>query len=70
MCLLNAETTHAFDERASSLMKPGCIIANLPAAPSIDERAMCEALRSGRIMAALDTFEEEPLPPESPAPVR
>jgi len=63
---LNAETTHAFDERAFSLMKPGCIIANVARGAIIDERAMCEALRSGRIMAALDTFEEEPLPSESP----
>lgn len=48
-------------------MKPGAVIVNLGRGPLIDEPALIDALRRGRIAgAALDVFAEEPLSPESP----
>ena len=48
-------------------MKPGAWFVNIGRGAVIDETALIERLRSGRIgFAALDVFEKEPLPPESP----
>ena len=45
-------------------MKPGAIIVNTSRGPIIDEAAMLEALHAGRIVAALDVYDREPLPPD------
>ncbi len=64
---LDASTYHAFNAEAFEKMRPNCIIANVSRGPIIDEAALAEALASGKITAAaIDTFEEEPLPSESP----
>jgi phosphoglycerate dehydrogenase-like enzyme len=48
-------------------MKPSAYLINIARGAIIDEPALIAALREGRIAgAALDTFEEEPLPPDSP----
>lgn len=48
-------------------MKPDACLINVGRAPLISEPALVEALRSHKIgAAALDVFEPEPLPPESP----
>jgi len=50
-----------------NLMKPSAVIMNVGRGPVIDEAAMIEALRTNRIRAAaLDVFEVEPLPVDSP----
>jgi phosphoglycerate dehydrogenase-like enzyme len=48
-------------------MRPGAFIVNIGRGEVIDESALIEALRAGKIGGAgLDVFEKEPLPPESP----
>jgi phosphoglycerate dehydrogenase-like enzyme len=47
-------------------MKPGAILENTSRGPIIDEAAMLEALHAGRIVAALDVYDREPLAADHP----
>lgn len=49
-----------------ALMKPGAIFVNASRGPLADEAALIDALREGRIVAGLDAFDVEPLPPGHP----
>jgi phosphoglycerate dehydrogenase-like enzyme len=54
-------------EAAFNAMKKTAVVMNVGRGPVIDEKALIHALQSGRIRgAALDVFEVEPLPSESP----
>jgi glyoxylate reductase len=61
--LLIPSTRHLFGAREFQLMKEDAIIVNTSRGPVIDQAALVEALKKGQIGgAALDVFEEEPLP--------
>jgi len=47
-------------------MKPGAILINTSRGPIVDETALIDAVQSRRIMAALDVYDQEPLPAHHP----
>ncbi len=60
-------TFHLFDERLLKMMKPTAYLVNSSRGPVVDEAALARALREHWIAgAALDVFEKEPLPADSP----
>jgi glyoxylate reductase len=60
-------TYHLMDERALRLMKPTAYLVNTSRGPVVDEPALAAALLDDWIAgAALDVFEKEPLPLDSP----
>jgi phosphoglycerate dehydrogenase-like enzyme len=64
---LTTETRGLIDRRRIGLLKPGAILVNIGRGPVLDEDALIDALRSGRVRgAAPDVFATEPLPPDSP----
>ena len=66
-CDLNPTSYHLMDDHAFSLMKPTAVIINTARGSIIDEQALVKALHEKQIAgAALDVFEVEPLPSDSP----
>jgi len=66
-CDLNRTSYHLIDRPQLELMKSTAYLVNTSRGPVVNERALVDALRSGRIAgAALDVFETEPLPSDSP----
>lgn len=66
-CDLNATSRHLMNRQSLGLMKPSAVLVNTARGPLINERELISALESGQIAgAALDVFEDEPLPAGSP----
>jgi phosphoglycerate dehydrogenase-like enzyme len=66
-CLLNESTRHLLNADRLRLMKPTAYLINVARGPIIDEAALIEVLREGRIAGAgLDVFEREPPDPMNP----
>lgn len=60
------ETFHLLNERRLGLLPDGALIVNVGRGTVIEEKALEKELRSGRLSAALDVFEREPLPADDP----
>lgn len=63
---LTSETRGMFDEQMLSRMRPGALLVNASRGPVVNTAALLEALNAGRIRAALDVTDPEPLPSEHP----
>jgi D-3-phosphoglycerate dehydrogenase / 2-oxoglutarate reductase len=60
-------THHLIDKRLFDLMKPSAIFVNTGRGPVVDEEALIEALRAGKMAGAgLDVLEREPPDPNNP----
>jgi phosphoglycerate dehydrogenase-like enzyme len=64
---LTASTRNSIDAKVFTAMKSTSFLINLARGGVVDEAALIEALKTGRISgAALDVFNEEPLPADHP----
>jgi phosphoglycerate dehydrogenase-like enzyme len=63
---ITPETRHLIGARQLALLRDGAIFVNCARSWVIDEPVLLETLQTGRIWAALDVFDQEPLPVDSP----
>jgi phosphoglycerate dehydrogenase-like enzyme len=65
--VLSKRTRGLVTARELALMKPSAYLINTSRGPIVDERALIDALTTRKLAgAALDVYDEEPLPPEHP----
>lgn len=61
------ETYHIMGREQFEMMKEGAYFINTARGALVDEKALCEALKTGRLTAAAtDVYEEEPVKPSNP----
>jgi len=66
-CDLNPTSVKIINAKTLAMMKPEAVLINAARGPLVDEPALIAALQAGTIAgAALDVFEVEPLPADSP----
>jgi D-3-phosphoglycerate dehydrogenase len=65
--ILSERTRGLIGTAELALMKPGATLVNTSRGPIVDEKAMLDALRNGKLAhAALDVYDREPLPADHP----
>jgi len=64
--VLSDRTRGTLGAKELGQMKSGAILINTSRGPLVDESALVQSLKSGRLIAGLDVFEQEPLPPDHP----
>jgi phosphoglycerate dehydrogenase-like enzyme len=64
--VLSDRTRSIVGRRELALMRRGALLINTSRGPLVDEAALLDALRGGRLRAALDVYGEEPLPADHP----
>ncbi|MGE0705787.1 MAG: phosphoglycerate dehydrogenase [Vicinamibacterales bacterium] len=66
-CALTVDNRHMLNRGILARSRRGVRVVNVARGPLIDESALAQALESHQVSAAaLDVFEKEPLPPDSP----
>jgi phosphoglycerate dehydrogenase-like enzyme len=66
-CPLTPDTHHIVNSERLALMKPTAYFINTARGPIVDQKALTQALKEGRIAGAgLDVFEQEPTDPNDP----
>lgn len=63
---LGEGTRGLIDRRRLALMRDGAVLINTARGAIVDEAALVDELRVGRLWAGLDVYEQEPLPPGHP----
>jgi phosphoglycerate dehydrogenase-like enzyme len=63
---LTADTRHLMNAERIGRMKPGALLVNAARGPIVETEALLAALQQGRIRAALDVTDPEPLPAGHP----
>lgn len=64
---VTSQTTRMINRETLALMKPTAILVNTGRGPLVDDEALAQALKEGRLLSAgLDTHWVEPLPADSP----
>ncbi|MDR3069548.1 MAG: 2-hydroxyacid dehydrogenase [Propionibacteriaceae bacterium] len=64
---LTPETKHIVSADVIAALRPHAVLVNTARSGLVDEKAMIQALQERKIMgAAIDTFDDEPLPADSP----
>jgi phosphoglycerate dehydrogenase-like enzyme len=63
---LTEDTSHMIDAGALAAMPDGALLINVARGPVVDTEALIAELRAGRLRAALDVTDPEPLPAEHP----
>jgi phosphoglycerate dehydrogenase-like enzyme len=64
--VLSARTRGIVGAQELNRMQPGAILVNTARGPLVDEAALIEQVRAGRLIAGLDVFDHEPLPADHP----
>jgi len=64
--VLSDRTRGTLGARDLAMMKPGAILINTSRGPLVDEDALVERLKTGKLIAGLDVFAQEPLPADHP----